>query len=210
MAVASLDAHRLSRKEYERLVSAGSFPPGTRVELLDGILYDMPPQDGPHVTGIHLALRALQTVFPSGYIRVQSPLALDDFSEPEPDLALVPGGILDYEEGHPPTAILVVEVADSSLMQDRQRKIPLYARAAIPDAWILNVRRKELEVFRDPVEGRYRSRTVLRIGDSIAPLARPAVSIQVADLFPPSRQTLSERSRGEPPEMESAGRSFLL
>lgn len=184
MAVASSDVHRLSREEYERLVSAGFFPPGTRIELIDGVLYDMAPQDSPHVTGLHLALRVLQTVFPRGYIRVQSPLALDDFSEPEPDLALVPGSIRDYQEDHPRAALLVVEVADSSLSHDRQRKIPLYARAGIPEAWILSMRRQELEVYRDPVAGEYRSRTVLRISDSVSPLARPDMALPVADLFP--------------------------
>ncbi|HYO16806.1 MAG TPA: Uma2 family endonuclease [Thermoanaerobaculia bacterium] len=184
MAVASSDAHRLSREEYERLVSAGFFPPGARIELIEGVLYDMPPQDSPHVTGLHLALAALRTVFPTSYIRIQSPLAVDDSSEPEPDLAVVPGSIRDYQDDHPTTALLVVEIADSSLSHDRQRKIPLYARAGIPEAWILNTRRKELEVYRNPVDGEYRSRTLLRISDSVSPLDRPDIAIPVADLFP--------------------------
>jgi Uma2 family endonuclease len=184
MAVANFEDRRLSREEYERRVSAGFFPPGARVELIDGVLQDMAPQDSPHVTGLHLALKALQTAFPTSYIRVQSPLALGDFSEPEPDLAIVPGGILDYQEGHPTTALLAVEVAVSSLQYDRRTKIPLYARAGIPESWILNMRRKELEVYRDPSQAGYRSRTVLRIGDCIALLARPDILISVASLFP--------------------------
>jgi Uma2 family endonuclease len=184
MVVASSEDRRLSREEYELLVSAGFFPPGARVELIDGVLHDMPPQDSPHVTGLHLALRVLQTVFPTSYIRVQSPLALDDVSEPEPDLAVVSGSIRDYQDGHPTTALLVVEVADSSLSYDRRTKIPLYARAGIPESWILNTKRKELEVYRDPAAEGYRSQTVLRIGDRIAPLARPDVDISVAGLFP--------------------------
>lgn len=184
MAVASSDAHRLNRDEYERLVSAGFFPPGARIELINGVLYDMAPQDSPHATGLHLALKVLQTVFPRGYIRVQSPLALDGFSEPEPDLALVPGSILDYQDNHPTAALLVVEVADSSLPYDRQRKIPLYARAGIPESWILNTRRRELEVYRNPIDGEYRSCIVLRISDSVSPLARPDMAVPVADLFP--------------------------
>lgn len=185
MAVASLEDRRLSREEYERRVRACFFPPGARVELIDGVLHDMAPQDSPHVTGLHLALNALRTAFPTSYIRIQSPLALDDFSEPEPDLAVVSGTILDYQEGHPTTALLAVEVAVSSLSYDRRTKIPLYARAGIPESWILNMKRKELEVYRDPAKVGYRSRTVLPIGDSIAPLlARPEVSIPVAGLFP--------------------------
>lgn len=183
MAVTIFDDRRLTREEYERRVRAGVFPPEARFELIDGIVYDMTPQDSPHTTCLHLALEALRSAFPSGYIRVQSPLALGSTSEPEPDLAVVPGKIGDYLHAHPTTALLAIEVSDSSLGHDRKRKIPLYARAGIPEAWILNIRRKVLEVYRDPSGGKYQTEFKLRSGDRISPLTNPGVSIPVAGFF---------------------------
>ena len=184
MAVAAVEAHRWTREEYERMAAQGYFAPDARVELIDGIVYDMSPQKGPHASAVHRGLKALQSVFPDRYVRVQAPLVLSDDSEPEPDLALVPGKLEDYDQDHPTTALLVVEVADSSLAHDKERKIPLYARCGIPEAWLLNVQAKTLEVHRDPGEGRYRSQQILRIGDTVSPLARPEARIAVADLFP--------------------------
>lgn len=154
------------------------------MELIDGVIYDKLPQKGPHTTCVHLALRILTLLLPDAYIRVQSPLALGDDSEPEPDLALVPGRLEDYDQNHPTTALLIVEVADSSLAHAKERKIPLYARYGIPEAWLVNVHAKTLEVFRDPGQSRYRSHQVLRIGDTVSPLVRLEARIPVVDLFP--------------------------
>ncbi len=187
MAVANVELHRWTRREYERLAAKGFFPPGRRVELIDGIIYDMTPQNSLHATGYRLGQESLRTVFPaeSGYeIRGQLPLALGEDSEPEPDLAVVVGGIRDFRDGHPTTALLIVEIADSSLLHDRKQKIPLYARCGVPEAWLLNLPRKALEVYRNPVDGIYRTRMVLHAGDVIAPVARPEGSVRVADLLP--------------------------
>ena len=184
MSVAAIDFHRWTRQEYERLAETGFFPPDAKVELLEGIVYDMTPQSGGHATCTHLAAEALRLAFPESYLRIQSPLALGERSEPEPDIAIVAGSPRDYSSFHPTTALLVVEVADHSLLHDRQRKLPLYAEAGIPEAWILNLKQKTLEIYRDPGERGYGSRTVLRTGDFVSPLARPDVSIAVADLLP--------------------------
>jgi Uma2 family endonuclease len=187
MAVANIEAHRWTRKEYERMAAKGFFAPEARVELIDGVVYDMAPQNSPHSSALHLGLRALQQAFPDHYVRIQSPLALGEVSAPEPDLAVVPGTIEDYYDSHPTTAVLVIEVADESLSHDRKRKAPLYARHEIPEFWLVNLKTRSLEVFRAPVEGDYQNRTVLRAGDSVSPLVRPEVSILVAELFPSPR-----------------------
>ncbi len=184
MAVAIDDAHRWTRDEYERMAAKGFFAPDARVELIDGIVYDMTPQSGPHASAVHRGLRALQLSFPAHCIRVQSPLALADDGEPEPDLAVVPGVLDDYDHGHPTTALLVVEVADSSLAHDKNRKIPLYARAGIPEAWLLNLKAKTLEVYLDPGPGGYRLQKVLRSGEALAPRFGPEAPVAVADLLP--------------------------
>src|SRR4029077_12769197 len=139
-----------------------------------------------HSTGVYAFEEELRAVFASGNaIRAQMPLALGDDSEPEPDIAVVPGSFKDYAYAHPTTAVLVVEVADSSITHDKRRKIPLYARAGIPESWLLNLQKKAREVSRDPMDGRlYRSRTLLRLGDTVSPLARPEAVLSVASFFP--------------------------
>jgi len=187
MAVATVDTHRWTREEYERLAAKGFFPPGKRVELVEGVIYDMAPQNSPHSTALRLSNEALRIVFPAreGYeIRPQLPLALGEGSEPEPDLAVVPGSIRDYHDHHPTTALLIVEIADSSLFHDRKRKIPLYARHGIPESWLLNLARRTLEVYREPSREGYRTRTVFRSTDSVSPLSRPDQSIGIAELLP--------------------------
>lgn len=187
MAVANIAEHRWTRREYERLAAKGFFPPGKRVELIEGVIYDMSPQNSLHATAVQLAQEALRTVFPpaAGYaIRGQLPLALGEDSEPEPDVAVVLGGIRDYREDHPTTALLIVEVADSSLLHDRKRKVPLYARHEIPETWLLNLPRKALEVYRNPVNGVYQARKVLRAGDAISPVSRPEAAVAIVDLLP--------------------------
>lgn len=185
MAVAEIEQHRWTRKDYERMVSNGLFESGAKVELVEGVIYDMPAQGSLHTTGVSLALRALSRLFTGdSHVRVQMPLALGSSSEPEPDVAVVEGDARDYTRNHPITAILVVEVADKSLGHDRQRKLPLYALSGIPEAWILNLRDRTLEVYREPSEGLYRSRVSLIDEDTVSPLARPEAEIPVSELMP--------------------------
>ena len=166
------------------MAETGLIPPDARVELVEGIIYDMTPQNSGHAMSVNLTAEALRSAFPGRYVRIQFPLALGSHSEPEPDVAVVPGGPRDYPDSHPSTALLVVEVADSSLLHDRKRKLPVYAAAGIAEVWILDLKRKALEVYRDPASDAYRSRTVLRGGESVSPLAGSGVSIAVADLLP--------------------------
>jgi Uma2 family endonuclease len=143
---------------------------------------------------VGLVEEAARACFGPGWaVRVQMPIALDNESEPEPDVAIVPGTHRDYEAAHPARPALLVEVAESSLVDDRGTKATLYARAGIADYWILNLVDRVLEVCRDPVTAtaqrsgwRYRDVTVLDVGASIAPLARPDASIEVAAMLPRS------------------------
>lgn len=180
----AVKTHQWTREEYEQAAQAGLFQ-DRRVELVDGALYDMAPHLTPHATGIRLVVRALETIFTDGYdIRSQLPLSLDPRSEPEPDVAVVTGGPRDYLTHHPSTAVLVVEVADSSQYHDRKRKASLYARAELPDYWIVNLRLDQVEVLREPVDGLYRTRRIYRRGETISPLARPEATLTVDDLLP--------------------------
>jgi Uma2 family endonuclease len=180
----------LRRVEYDRLVDLGLFE-GERIELLAGQLVVREPQGSSHAAMITHIGQVLATAFgPGWHPRLQLPLALDEQSEPEPDVAVVTGAPRDYLAAHPTTAALVVEVAGGSLRLDRRLKGALYARAAILDYWIVNLGESVLEVYRDPraVHGlpeasTYRSAEVLRPPASVTPLAAPAARIDIADLL---------------------------
>jgi Uma2 family endonuclease len=185
MANLAADVRRMTREEYHRLGEEGFFPPDKRVELINGIVHEMPPQDSWHSGTIQAAQEELRRVFRDGFdLRIQMPLALDLWSEPDPDLAVVAGHWRDYLTAHPTTTVLVVEVAGSSARLDREEKRVLYAAAGIPEYWILYVKTKQLEVMREPRDGDYRSRVILRPSDTVTPLAAPDASIRVADLLP--------------------------
>ena len=127
-----------TRAEYDRLIEIGVFRPGDAVELLGGDLVVAEPQSSPHYTAIHLAGDALRTAFGAGWvIRTQAPIALDDQSEPEPDVAVAQGTPREYVGEHPARPVLVVEVALSSVALDRDHKGSLYARAQLADYWIV-------------------------------------------------------------------------
>lgn len=192
MSGPTIRSERLSRIEYERMIEAGILDEDARIELLEGQLVVREPQGSPHATAIQLTAEALRVAFGPGWsVRVQLPLALDDLSEPEPDVAVVPGAPRDYREAHPSRPVLVVEVAGASLGLDRTVKAGLYARAGVPDYWIVNLVERVLEVRREPATSKsyplgwdYRLITVLGPTNAISPLAAPTAKISVADLLP--------------------------
>jgi Uma2 family endonuclease len=172
---------------YFALVAEGVLEPDDRVELLEGVIVSMAPLTPPHASGVTRAMYALTEAAGRGAVlRTRLPLVMGRHSVPEPDVALVPGPYEDYDDAHPRSAILVVEVADSSLKQDRLTKAMIYAAAEVPEFWIVNVVHHQVEVHRDPDRRarRYRNVTVAERGDRIVPLAFPDVSIRVDDLLP--------------------------
>ncbi len=138
---------RFSRAEYEWLIDLGVFQPGEAIELIGGELMVAEPQGAAHYTAIQKTAKALEAAFGPGWaLRTQGPIGLDDDSEPEPDVAVVPGGPDEYARAHASRPALTVEVAEASLGVDRQRKGSLYARAGLPDYWVLNLIDRVLEV----------------------------------------------------------------
>ena len=181
----TVQVYRWTRQEFEQLASIGIFDPEERLELLDGGIFHKTPQSAWHATCICLLAETLHRIYQRGYeIRVQMPLAIDARSLPEPDITVVMGHLLDYQEAHPTTALFVAEVSDSSLTHDKERKLPRYARNGIPEYWIINLSDFCLEVHRNPAGDVYQSQTIYHIGDTVALLSHPAVQIPVADLLP--------------------------
>jgi Uma2 family endonuclease len=189
-----LKTRRWTRVEYDRLVDQGIFRSDEHLELLDGLLVVREPQGSRHSAAVAAICEVLARAFGAGFhARPQLPLALDDTSEPEPDIVVVRGGPWDYVRSHPSAPALIVEIAETSLAVDREHKSSLYARAGVADYWIVNLREAVLEVYRQPVPaaaapfGReYRSVQRLAPGASISPLAAPGARIAIADLLPPT------------------------
>ncbi len=183
---------RLTADEYYKLCESEVMFE-KRVQLIGGEIIEMPAQKNWHAIGIALTDDALRTVFgPCYWIRVQMSLDLSPHSVPDPDLAVIAGAMRTHTGPNNPTsALLIVEVADTTLSLDRGRKGSLYAASGIADYWIVNIPNNQLEVYRDPVADstqrfgfRYNSRTILVAGDFVSPLAMPAGQIAVIDLLP--------------------------
>ena len=191
MKAPSLPLWKLTRERYDRMVDVGILHEGDHVELLDGLLVAREPQGSRHAVVVGLVRAVLEKAFGRRYhVREEKPFALDDLSEPEPDIVVVPGRVRAYSDFHPSKAVLVVEVADSSLELDRVRKGTLYARAGVTDYWIVNLVDDVLEVSRDPVSesrghgARYESVRLVKRGSTVTPLAAPRARIRVSSLLP--------------------------
>ncbi len=185
MATTNLRPHLWTRNEYDRMIEAGILHPELRLELVEGEILTMSLQGSRHITAIRLVETALRKVFSTGHdVRTRAPLALDERSEPEPDVAVVTGSMRDYRDAHPATAVLVVEIADSTLSFDRGRKKALYARVGIAEYWILNLDDSQLEVSRHAQGTSYADQQTVSPGNRIAPLACPDNPIAIDDLLP--------------------------
>ena len=183
---------RWTRHEYERLIELGVLGPADHVELIEGEIVELPPQKSRHATGVYLAEDALRAAVGPGFVvRAQLPLALGEYSEPEPDVAVVAGSPRDFADAHPTTALLVVEVADTTLSFDRETKASLYAAVGIPEYWLLNLVQRQLEMYRQPgpmpdspYGFGYRTRTVALPGEEVTVPGPPGARLAVADLLP--------------------------
>ena len=168
--------------EFHRFGDLGLFE-GRRAMLIDGVILEQGPMNPPHAITLGLVDEAIRTAFGTGWwVRQQSALILGLDTDPEPDLAVVPGRPRDYA-GHPSTADLVIEVADSSLNFDCNEKRLLYARAQIIEYWVVDINGRRLLVYRDPQAGDYATQRALGPTDAVSPLAAPAATVQVADLL---------------------------
>lgn len=177
---------RFSVDDYVQLHAIGLIPEDVRTELIEGEIYAMPPIGPGHAavqsslhTFLALRLGAL------GLVRGQNPLHLDDLTLVQPDVHVVRPDLDGYLRRHPMAddTLLVIEVADSSLRHDRQRKLPLYARFDIPEVWLVVLADQTLEVYREPVDGRYAEKRVLRAGDTVGLACAPDVVVDVGTML---------------------------
>lgn len=178
--------HRFSVKEYYRMAETGVLRPDARVELLNGEIIDMSPI-GPFHGSITKFLNRFFSNAAKGrwLMAVQDPVRLDDHSEPQPDLMLLKPVPDFYRKHHPQPedVFLLIEVSDSTLEADQAEKIPTYGRAGVTEVWIVNLNDTTIEVYREPHFTGYGSKSILRGGDTVAPLAFPDAAVDVAELL---------------------------
>jgi Uma2 family endonuclease len=168
--------------EFHRFGDMGVFE-GRRAMLIDGVILEEGPMNPPHALTLELVEAALRTAFGSGWrIRSQSPLVLGQDLDPEPDFAVI-AGTPRGSSGHPTTADLVVEVADSSLDFDTNEKRLRYARAGIREYWVVDINGRRLLLYRDPQAGDYATQQALSPTDAVSPLTVPAATVRVVDLL---------------------------
>jgi len=172
--------------EYHRMIAAGILTAGDRVELLDGLIIEMVPQEPPHASTTSSFGNDFVVLFAGkAWVRQQLPITIAPNSEPEPDIAVVKLNSTRYRDRHPTPedVYLLIEVAASTLNYDRTRKVNVYAKANIPEYWIIDVNQRQLLVFREPIGNTYQVEFVLNGTDAIAPVAFPEVVIELAKVL---------------------------
>ncbi len=194
MSVLHVRTRPITVEEFNLMAEKGILAPDERVELIEGAIVPLSPQNKPHSDAISWTNNLLVELFGKTHlVRVQLPLDLSPYSEPEPDFAVVPKECLAKVKRHPTGADLVIEVAQTSLAYDRYEKASLYARFGIPDYWVLNTVDGCLEVHRAPkVDAAapfgysYAERQVYLPDQTVAPCALPPHPIRVSMLTGPA------------------------
>ena len=172
-------------EEYHRMGQFGILSEDDRVELIEGEIVEMTPIGSRHAACVARLTALFSRVQPRGIVWVQNPIRLGQRSEPQPDLALLRPRPDFYDEAHPGTAdvLLVVEVAETSGNVDRKVKVPLYARAGVPEVWLVDLGGECIEVYRNPGSQGYQEVRRVQRGERLAPHALPDLDLAVADVL---------------------------
>jgi Uma2 family endonuclease len=173
-------------EEYHQMVGVGILGEDDNVELINGEILKMPPIGSHHAAYVD-RLNALFSprLVGQALVRVQSPIQLNNLSQPQPDITLLKPRDDFYWQSHPTVSdvLLVVEVAETSCDYDRTVKLPLYAQSSVDEVWLIDVSNRRLEVHRNPENGQYRQVHILLKGHSIFPLHLPNFNIQIDELL---------------------------
>lgn len=177
---------RWTSEHFEAAAAAGVFGEKERVELLDGEVYEMAPIGNRHwVTTTRAQYALMERLARRALVSIQNAVVLGDLTEPQPDISVIRPGFERYTEANPgiDDVLLLIEVADTTLVFDRRKKIPLYARAGVSEAWIVDVNGETIEVYRDPGPDGYRDVRSYHRGDVISLLAFPDLTIPVDEIL---------------------------
>lgn len=185
MTVQSL-RRRFTVTDYHKMIDAGIFQEEDRVELLDGEIHNMSPIDAVHAAHVNRLTRLLTRIIDEqAIVSIQNPMELNDHSEPQPDIALLRWRDDFYEEHHPTPedALLLIEVANTTVTSDRKEKLPRYAAAGIPEVWIVNIKQRVIEQYTQPDGRVYVNRKIIRRGVILTTCLEPGLELPVDHIF---------------------------
>lgn len=178
-----LAKHHFTAEQYERMGELGVLPANKNYELIEGEIIEMSPIGSRHLAGVNTLNELLSQLLGGRVIvSVQNPILLDDYSEPQSDIALLRRRVDSYRDSLPTPAdvLLVIEVADATLDTDRRMKLPLYAHAGVPEVVILNLRDEQLEHHTEPRDGIYRVTRIFKRGEHFASSTVPGIAFDVS------------------------------
>ncbi len=182
---AALDKYSFTAEEFERMGEAGILRQDARLELIEGEIFEMSPIGSPHAACVNFLSRVLNRLCGDNHIvATQNPIRLNDFSEPQPDVTLLRWRDDYYRERHPTPAdvLLVIEVADATVVKDRAIKVPLYARSGVPESWLVNISEEQVEIYSDPAHGAYRRAEVYGRGKEARSHTVEGLAVNVGEL----------------------------
>ncbi len=177
--------HKFSVEEYYHLAEKGILQEDERVELIDGKIIDMAPVGSIHTSCVNRLNYLFAELAKRAIVSIQNPIRIGEFSEPQPDIALLKYRN-DFYAGHHPVAddvLLLIEVADSSLEYDREEKIPLYGRAGIPEVWLVNLIENCIEMFRSPSPEGYKNVMKFFHKQVVSPESFPDIRLTVEQIL---------------------------
>jgi hypothetical protein len=179
------EPYRFTRESYEAMIEAGILQEDERVELIAGKIINKMPIGPYHASAVNRCTQVFSNaVGRHCLVSVQNPIALDEFSQPEPDIALLRPRADFYSGSHPTPrdVLLIIEIGDTSVLSDRQRKIPLYASAGVAEIWLLNLVDKSLSRHLRPVDGVYKEISRHLGGETLSIGTLPEAQIQLSSL----------------------------
>jgi len=184
--VVQINRHRFTVADYERMGQFGIFSEDERVELVCGEVIEMPPIGERHAACVDfLTQLIILRLRRSAIVRVQSSVRLDEYSQPQPDVTVLKhrDDFYRHKQPGPEDILLVIEVSDATLKYDQKVKVPLYARAGIPEVWVVNLRGGRVKAYADPAAGAYRTVTSYARGDELRSRSLAALRLSVSELL---------------------------
>ena len=178
-------AHKLTLDDYQRMADAGILTRDSHVELIEGVIVDMSPSGSHHAGIVNQILRFFAGQPTSAVLRIQNPVRLGNYTEPEPDIVLLKPRNDFYKKSHPQSSdvLLIIEVADSSIDHHRQIKIPLYAEHGVPELWLIDLNLKHIEVYLEPSNDGFRKLLKPALEIALSPTLVPEITLIPQSLF---------------------------
>jgi Uma2 family endonuclease len=182
----ALNRHQFTVDDFHFLADEGKFKPDDRLELIEGEIYEMSPIGSLHARCVNFLSNILAGMSAGNFIiSTQNPIILNDFNQPQPDVAVLRHKDNFYKDGHPQPkdVLLIIEISDTTVHLDRNIKFPNYASAGIPEAWLVDMPAERVEVHFDPKDNTYDTVKIYRRGEEISSETMPGIKFAVNDIL---------------------------